>query len=78
VSRLRLLFLVLLVACEEVAAGTSKRARNASKRLGVNKTNSKLRMLDCRPLAKRGHAFVVKNQWKRAASNLSQSVFKEF
>jgi hypothetical protein len=38
VSRLRPLFLVLLVACEKVVAGTSKRARNASKRLGVNKT----------------------------------------
>jgi hypothetical protein len=78
VSRLRPLLLVLLVACEKVAASTSKRARNASKRLGVNKTNSKLPMLDRRPLAKRGHAFVVKNQCKHAASNLTQSVFKEF
>jgi hypothetical protein len=63
---------------KKVAAGTSKRARNASKRLGVNKTNSKLLVLDRRPLAKRGHAFVVQNQCKHAASNLSQSVFKEF
>jgi hypothetical protein len=60
------------------AKGQTNALANGSKRLGVNKTNSKLQMLDRRPLAKRGRVFVVKNQCRDATVNLSQSVFKDF
>ena len=48
-----------LVSCEGCSGNQTNHARDGSKRVGVNKTNSKTRMLDRRPFVEsRAHIFV--------------------
>jgi hypothetical protein len=67
----------LLLAKEAANGNRAAHARDRSKRLGVNKTNSKTAMLHRRPSTKSGQIFLVENQCSQEMRNLPQSAFKE-